>query len=72
MLGSERTGPLGEMTVLPPRVELSAFKLGPRFTASPTARQGWIGRCSPKIVRRLHAPETRFPTLFGQHRLTKG
>jgi hypothetical protein len=29
------TGPLGEMTVLPPQVELSEFKLGPCFSGDP-------------------------------------
>lgn len=29
------TGPLGEMSVLPPQVELSEFKLGPRFSGDP-------------------------------------
>lgn len=29
------TGPLGEMSVLPPQVEFSEFKLGPRFSGEP-------------------------------------
>ena len=29
------TGPLGEMSVLPPQVELSEIKLGPRFSGEP-------------------------------------
>jgi hypothetical protein len=29
------TGPLGEVSVLPPQVELSEFKLGPRFSGEP-------------------------------------
>ena len=29
------TGPLGEMSVLPPQVEFSDFKLGPRFSGDP-------------------------------------
>jgi crotonobetainyl-CoA:carnitine CoA-transferase CaiB-like acyl-CoA transferase len=29
------TGPLGEMSVLPPQVEFSEFKLGPRFSGDP-------------------------------------
>lgn len=30
------TGPLGEMSVLPPQVELSEFNLGPRFSGNPS------------------------------------
>ena len=29
------TGPLGEVSVVPPHVELSEFKLGPRFSGDP-------------------------------------
>ena len=42
------TGPLGEMSVLPPQVELTEFKLGPRFS-------GKSNRVSKLDLKFLHA-----------------
>ncbi len=45
-------GPLGEMSVLPPQVELSEFKLGPRFSGDPNgaSKLEWSVFAKPAAV----------------------
>src|SRR5512146_511694 len=48
------TGPLGEMSVLPPQVELSEFKLGPRFSGDPNGASKLLSHCLTQVFS--HSP----------------